>query len=127
MAWDQARRRRRSSITVGLVGQELDEPEPGTALLAGADLDLVGEGSDDLDSETALLELALVAVRVVEQLEAGALVAHLDHEPVRLQLIDDLDVALATVLVGVAHRVRAGLGQRELQVVERLVRDGAQT
>src|SRR5207247_6069839 len=38
---------------------------------------------------------------------------------------DDLDVALEAVLVGMAHRVRAGLGQRELQVVERLVRDRA--
>src|SRR5437868_12776281 len=129
MAWDQTRGGRRPSITVGpaLVRQELDEPEPGTALLAGADLDLVGEGADDLDSETALLELALVAVLLVEQLEAGTLVAYLDHEPVGLQLIDDLDVALAAVLVGVAHRVRAGLGQRELQVVERLVRDRAHT
>ena len=55
-------------------------------------------------------------------LEAGAVVGDLDDQPVVAELEADLDVPVA-VAVGVADRVRARLGERELQVGERLVRE----
>ena len=60
-------------------------------------------------------------------LEALALVDDHDDEPVGVELVGDLDRALAA-RVGVPDRVRAGLGQRELQVAEHLLAErlGAQ-
>src|SRR5207247_2658556 len=92
----------RPSIAVGLVREKLDEPQPGAAVFARTDLDLVGERADDLDPEAALLELVVVPVAVLE-LETGPLVPDLDHEPVGLQLVDDLDVALPPILIRMPH------------------------
>ena len=60
-----------------------------------------------------------VGVRV----EAAAGVADLDREPVGQQLVDDVDAAGTVLAVRVLDRVRTGLGQRELQIVQGLVRD----
>ena len=106
-----------------LIGQELDEPQPGAAVVTRADLDLVCERADDLDPETALVELSVLAVHGALRVETRPGVADLDHEPVRLELVEDLDLAFAAVGVRVPDGVRAGLGQRELQVVKRLVRE----
>src|SRR5215210_7206227 len=108
-----------NSPEIGLLGEELDEAKPRAAALALSDLDLVGERADDRDAEPALGQLLAVAGRLAK-LEAAAGVADLDREPVALQLVDDVDAA-ETFAVGVLDRVRAGLGQRELEVVERLV------
>ena len=63
-------------------------------------------------------------VAPLRELEAGAVVGDLDDQAVVEQLEGDVDVAVA-VAVGVADGVRAGLGERELQVGERVVGERA--
>src|SRR4051794_8304487 len=88
------------------IGEELDEAQLPAAVAARADLDLVRERPDDLDSEPALLGLGLIAGRHPSRLEARAHVADLRPQPVELEQVDDLDVA-AAVPVRVLDRVRA--------------------
>ena len=56
------------------------------------------------------------------RLEALAVVGHLDDEPVGMELVEDLHAALP-VGVRVAHGVRAGLGERELEIAQDLLRE----
>jgi hypothetical protein len=99
----------------------LHEAEGRSSLGALANLELVGERLDDRDPETALGELLGVerAARIGRGVEALAFVGHLDDELVRMELVEDLDVPVSA-RVGMAHGVRAGLGQGELQVAEHL-------
>ena len=81
-------------------------------------LPLVRDGPDDRDSQTSLDE----RVRVAGDggIEPAARVGDLDHEAVGIQLEEDLDGTVG-VRVGVPDGVRARLGERELEVGERLV------
>ena len=63
----------------------------------------------------------------LSRIEATSLVGHLDHQPVRQELVRDLDDAGPIFAVGMADRVRRRLGQRELEVGEQLVGQGADT
>src|SRR5437764_3702612 len=109
-----------------LVGEELRETQPGApAVGTFADLELVGERPDDRDPEPTFGQL-LRSLDGLSLPEAGAAVGDLDDEPVRPELVDDLDEACSAVAVGVADRVRARLGQSQLEVAERLVGDWAQ-
>ena len=58
--------------------------------------------------------------------EAFPLVDDLDGDVLVAELVHDLNAALAPGLVRMPDRVRACLRERELEVVERLVRDVAQ-
>src|SRR5262249_56514488 len=103
------------------VGEGVGERRARAAALAPGDPALVGQRADDLDPEPALLELVGGRrARARAGLEARARVADLDRETVGLELVNDVDAA-AVLAVGVLDGVRAGLGQRELEVVERLV------
>src|SRR3954454_23188667 len=104
-----------------LVRQKLDEAGA-RAAGRGPDLGLICDRADDRDPEAALLELLVLGPGA--WLEARSLVADLDGEPVGLQLVEDLDLALAPVDVRMPDRVRARLGQRKLEVVEGFVGDG---
>ena len=59
------------------------------------------------------------------RVEALAVVVHLDHEPVAVQLVGDLDRALA-LAVRVPDGVRRRLGERELEVGHELLGDRPQ-
>src|SRR5581483_3564304 len=93
----------------------LHEAQP-RAALAGlrGDLELVGDRPDDRDAETAFRELVAVEGRRLVGIEARPVVDDLDAEPVSVQLVGDLDVAVAVRAVGVPHGVGDGFGQREL-------------
>src|SRR5437763_810530 len=89
----------------------LDEAEVRAAVGPVADLELVREGPDDRDAEPAFRELVRGrAAPCVRRLEALAAIPDLDHEAIGVELVEDLDEALAA-RVGVAHGVRARLGQ----------------
>ncbi len=62
----------------------------------------------------------------LRRIEALAVVHDLDHEPIGVELVADVDRAF-TVGVGVANGVGAGLGQRELEIGERLVAERAES
>src|SRR5581483_4981579 len=118
----------RGSATRGtypLRAEVLDEAETRAALARrGRDLELVGDRADDGDAESAFGELPVVVERRrLVRVEALAVVADLDPEPVRRELVADFDVALAARSVRMAHGVRDGLGQRELEIGHRVVRD----
>src|SRR6266508_2111742 len=114
---------RRQHDTQGdrLVVEKLDETEPRAAPGATlARLELVCDRLDDGDPEPALPEI-LRARPAARDVEAGTVVGHLDHEPIRLEVVRDLDDSLAPFDVPVSHGVRAGLRDGELQVAERLL------
>ncbi len=71
--------RNRPRIAVGLRGEELDEAQLGAAAFALGDLDLVGDGADDLDPEAALGELVVACAAAVLRLEARPGVPDLDR------------------------------------------------
>src|SRR5712692_3208698 len=94
------------------VGQVLHEPEPRSSAFTRPNLELVCDGADDGDAQSTLAELCGRALGRIG-LEALALVADLDLERAGGQLVRDLDVPVL-VRIGVADRVRARLGDREL-------------
>jgi hypothetical protein len=56
--------------------------------------------------------------------ETLPVIAHLDDETVRMKLVHDLDGTFPAVAIGVPNRVRAGLGDRELEIAECFVVEG---
>src|SRR5438874_3700387 len=54
-------------------------------------------------------------------IETTTLVVPFDHEPVRMEVVDDLNGAVRSLAVCMANGVRAGLRQCELEVLEHLV------
>ena len=56
-----------------------------------ADLELVGDRADDRDPEAAFVEARPPSAELGLGVEALAVVGDLDHEPVGLELVDDLD------------------------------------
>src|SRR5581483_5308732 len=89
---------RRRSGTAPL--QPLGEPEARAAVGALGDLELVGERFDDRDPEAAFREVVRVERRRGRGrgLEALATVAHLDDEPVGMELVDDLHDPVAVAV-----------------------------
>src|SRR4051812_39482502 len=89
----------------------------------GFDLELVGDRADDLDAEPTLRQLVTVEGRSLVGVEPLAVVDDLDHDPVRGELVGDVDVAVAARAVRVPDGVGHGFGERELQVGHRVVAD----
>src|SRR5207302_6893686 len=104
------------------LGQNLDEADA-RAADAGArlDLELVGDGADDGDSEAALGQLRGLVTALGVGIEPLAVVEDLDRKPVGKELVADVDMAAAAAAVRVANRVRARLRERELQIRESLL------
>src|ERR671910_903085 len=103
---------------------ELYEPEPRSLpALSRSELELVRELANDRDPETTFVEPILTDKCRFGDREPRAVVAHLDDEPVGMELVDDLDRALAPVTVGVPDRVGARLGNGEFETAQCLVRN----
>ena len=109
--------RRYASARRRFTKRSRDPREPG----GGLDLELVHDRPDDRDAEAALRQLLALEGGRAGRIEAGAVVDHLDPQLASRQLVDDLHLA-AVPVVGVAHRIRDGLGDRKLELCERLVR-----
>src|SRR3954464_10074338 len=110
-----------------VLGEVLDEAEPRAALARlRLDLELVCDRPDDGDPEASLRELLTLERRRLVGIEPCAVIDDFDAEPVGEELVRHLDVAVASRAVGVPHRVRDRLGQCELQVGHRVVRDLAE-
>src|SRR5205807_6426230 len=100
----------------------LREAQAGSSLRAFPDLELIGEGLDDRDSEAPFRQLVVHGRGAPpgRRLEALTLVGDLDDELVGVQLVDDLDRAVG-IAVRVPDRVRTGFRQRELEIAEHLL------
>src|SRR3954471_10677956 len=116
-----SKRRRSIQPKFGLTQLFLEAQARSFAARLRADLDLVGDRTDDRDAEAAFRELLGRAFRLL-RVEAFALVGHLDDEAVGAKLVRDLnDTGLFFPGVRVTHGVRRRLRQGELQGGEDLV------
>ena len=111
----------------GYAVEDLGEAQPRAAALRAARQDeLVGDRANDRDAETSFGEVLEVAqLAVFRRVEALPFVVHLDDEPVAVELVRDLD-ATAAAGVRMADGIRRGLGERELEVGDELLRDRPQ-
>ena len=104
----------------------LDHPEPrALPAVATPELELVRNRADDRDPKPALAQLLGIASSLLRH-EAAPGIRNLDHDAVGVQLVEDVDHAAVVGLVGVPHGVRAGLGQRQLEVGDDLVGERAE-
>src|SRR5918999_2855912 len=103
-----------------LAPEELDEAQA-RPLAAVVDLELVRERADDGEAEPAFAQFAPLMLPPFE-VEARSGVRDLDHKSIGVQLVVDLDDALAPVPVGVTNGIGACLRHRQLEVGESLLR-----
>jgi hypothetical protein len=93
--------------SLGLFLKELYEPEARSLpALSRSDLELVGELTDDRDSQPALGEGRRGNRQLAIDGETLPVIAHLDDETVRMKLVHDLDGTFPAVAIGVPNRVR---------------------
>src|SRR6476659_664395 len=107
--------------TSGWLVQPLHEPEARAAdTRLGLQLELVRDRADDRDPETAFGELLALERRRLVRVEAPPIVDHLDGECVAGELVADRDEPRSPG-IRMPDRVRHGLGQRELEIGQRLL------
>src|SRR3954454_23602604 len=101
--------------------QPLHEPQTGAAdTWPGLQLELVRDRADDRNPETAFGELLALERRRPVGVEAPTVVDDLDRERVAAELVRDRDEPRSAG-IRMPDRVRHGLGQRELEIRQRLL------